>query len=138
MLQISFTGKPGAGECAALGERVLICLQAICIIKVRASEAVRSGSIFQLMFMGSPHPPFPLLQVHPSSLLKCLLAFHLSYRHRAAAFQRPSNQLPHYKRSSLYSKSLLLYHFWWFHFSGQTLTDTNGHLFVLLEVNLEF
>lgn len=56
----------------------------------------------------------------------------------AAPLLRLLNQPHNSERSALRGKFLLLCHSWWFCLSGQTLTEKNGYLLVLLVVNLEF
>lgn len=126
--------------CAALWGRVPACLQDTHIIKVGILEVMRSRGILQFIFRVPSHLSFPLFLVHPSSLpIACTAGFRLLLQTQKQQPYRGYITSSHNcERSNLYSKSPLLYHSWWFRFSGQTLTGTNGHLFVLLEVNIEF
>lgn len=95
------------------------------IIKVGAFQAVSCRGTFGFMFVASGSS-----QVHPSFLPPKRLPCGHSMQTEAAGLHRLCSELLQLGKVRSLQQISLLYHFWWFCFSMQTLTDTNGCLCV--------
>lgn len=95
------------------------------IIKVGALQAVSSRGTFGFLFIASGSS-----QVHPSFLPPKCLPCGCCMQTEAAGLHRLCSKLLQLGKVRSLQQISLLYHFWWFCFSKQTLTDTNGCLCV--------